>query len=787
MSSVPPVFVEFLASATGFFSTAGAVNKELDKLETKGAGMQAKASKAAGMIAASVGGAAVLAVAKGVDMAVTFERQLTRLQTAAGESASNLKMVGEGIKSIATNTGTTTDQLAAGMYMIESAGFHGAQGLQILKAAAQGAKIENADLGVTANALTSLMVDYHLKTAQAADTMSQLVAAVGHGKTTMQDLASALPNVAAAANTAHVSIAEMAAAIATMTMHGTDAAKAGTYLRQVIGQMEGPTAKARGAMKALGIDANQLGLTLSSGSGHGLADAITMLQNGITNHLTPSGLVAMEMFKKSTGSVTAYQQMLANLPPTMVTTFGALTEMTGGVKSMQGFLQLGGQNLQIYKDNTKAVAGATADASGNVKDWSVTSKTLAVQVDQLKERLKVTAMTIGQDLLPYVRSIVTWLGKHAAVVKDVVIGLVAFAAAYYTVTAAQWLFNAAMDANPVMLVVLAIAALAAGLIYAYDHSKTFRDIVDAIGRALKTVWRDVLEPVVNFFRVHWKAAIEIAVLVFAPFVALPVVIVKEWGKITAFFAGLWHDIVTFFKDAGQWLLDAGKTIINGLLKGIKDTVHLLWEWFVQLPIDVLKKIGDAAVWLYDVGKKILRGMLNGLKDFWDAEVRGWLNIGQKITDAIGDLSNLLWDIGKSIFEGLWGGMKAAWNDVTGWLSNVGGWISNLKGPIEYDRQLLVPHGQAIMAGLHEGLTTGFEQVKRTVSGMAGQIAGTTFGAPSVNLAGAGGAGGGQQVTNYNITVQGTIVDQQGFFAAVQTANLRNGARTSKTYQPFARR
>lgn len=51
-------------------------------------------------------------------------------------------------------------------------------------------------------------------------------------------------------------------------------------------------------------------------------------------------------------------------------------------------------------------------------------------------------------------------------------------AATTVATGAQWALNAALNANPIGLVVLAVAALAAGLVLAYNKSETFRDIVD---------------------------------------------------------------------------------------------------------------------------------------------------------------------------------------------------------------------------------------------------------------------------------------------------------------------
>lgn len=51
-------------------------------------------------------------------------------------------------------------------------------------------------------------------------------------------------------------------------------------------------------------------------------------------------------------------------------------------------------------------------------------------------------------------------------------------------TGAQWLLNAAMTANPIGLVIAAIAALVGGLVYAYDHSEAFRGVVQRVSIAV---------------------------------------------------------------------------------------------------------------------------------------------------------------------------------------------------------------------------------------------------------------------------------------------------------------
>jgi uncharacterized protein YjbJ (UPF0337 family) len=91
--------------------------------------------------------------------------------------------------------------------------------------------------------------------------------------------------------------------------------------------------------------------------------------------------------------------------------------------------------------------------------------------------------------------------KVAAVGHAVATG--AQSAATAVATGAQWALNAALNANPIGLVVLAIAALAAGLVIAYQKSETFRDIVDgAMGKVQDAVGFvvDAVEDVVKWVK-----------------------------------------------------------------------------------------------------------------------------------------------------------------------------------------------------------------------------------------------------------------------------------------------
>ena len=85
--------------------------------------------------------------------------------------------------------------------------------------------------------------------------------------------------------------------------------------------------------------------------------------------------------------------------------------------------------------------------------------------------------------------------------------------------AAQWVLNAAMNANPIGLVVVAIAALVAGLVVAYQKSETFRNIVNAAFCVVKNVMKGVLDWITG--NLGWLFILVIGVVWFAkpPFTA----------------------------------------------------------------------------------------------------------------------------------------------------------------------------------------------------------------------------------------------------------------------------
>src|SRR5207253_2570963 len=110
-------------------------------VESSGTSAWGKVGTVAGTAAVAIGVAVVTASGFAIKMAGDFQQATTAIVTGAGESVANLELIRQGLLRLAPEVGATPMELAKGLYNIESAGYHGAAGLAVLRAAAEGAKV----------------------------------------------------------------------------------------------------------------------------------------------------------------------------------------------------------------------------------------------------------------------------------------------------------------------------------------------------------------------------------------------------------------------------------------------------------------------------------------------------------------------------------------------------------------------------------------------------------------------------------------------------------------------
>ena len=144
----------------------------------------------------------------------------------------------------------------------------------------------------------------------------------------------------------------------------------------------------------------------------------------------------------------------------------------------------------------------TGDFANTQDGMANASRTLDAEFQDLQAEL-------GEKLLPFMekavnvgRDMIAWISENSEVLMPLAAGIGVVVAAVGLWAAGQWALNAALAANPIGLVVVAIAALVAGLIVAYQTSETFRNVVqtglDALYSAWQWLWNDGIAPVIRF-------------------------------------------------------------------------------------------------------------------------------------------------------------------------------------------------------------------------------------------------------------------------------------------------
>lgn len=181
-----------------------------------------------------------------------------------------------------------------------------------------------------------------------------------------------------------------------------------------------------------------------------------------------------------------------------------------------------------------------------------------------------------------------------------------------------------------------------------------------------------------------------------------------------------------------WLLEN----LMPAFESVRSTVDSVWNGvrtIIQGALDIVIGIikvfagilsGDWSM-IWEGVKQILTGALEIVVGLFIAlvpTILDWLAaLGEGIIGFFADAGRWLWDAGVAIIQGLWDGLLHLWERVKGWVRSIGDWIAQNKGPLSYDRRLLIPAGKAIMQGLLAGLETGWTPVQDEVLGMANWI------------------------------------------------------------------
>lgn len=307
------------------------------------------------------------------------------------------------------------------------------------------------------------------------------------------------------------------------------------------------------ALKAVGLDFKDTG-TVGGNFGE-LVDGLTTQVGGYADAMGETAAGKTKILSAQWGDL--QEQVGAKLLPMLL----SLTDV--GI-SLTTWMNDNGNAAETLG----VTIGSLAVALGIAANWTAISATagrLATAATWLWNAAQAVAnASLWSSVAAWTASTAGKIASTAATVGSTV--------ATGLATAAQWAWNAALNANPIGLVILAIAALVAAVLWLWNNNEGFRNFILAAWAAIKGAFEAVVNWVTGTMVPWFKGAFE----------AVSGAVSRAWDNIKAGAATVagwirekFDAVVSFFRDLPGKISGAVGGLWDGLVTGFRSAVNAL--------------------------------------------------------------------------------------------------------------------------------------------------------------------------------------------------------------------
>jgi len=384
----------------------------------------------------------------------------------------------------------------------------------------------------------------------------------------------------------------------------------GKSIEQVSDEFEKMTPTARAAFLGMiynakfGTDANEAFKLSWEGVSEALGRAKGYLSIVFGQLILP---IAIPATKALTGFLKDLSNNIASLDPISKGLLGGLVLLLGTFVALGGIIASGLAVWNALKISQGLVTIATwLNTDATITNTAIKEQSALANLKLIASEIRARAASIASTIAEGARGAAAtasaaaqWILNTSIVSGAIatgrdVIAKVAHAAASVAqavatglATAAQWLLNAAMAANPIGLVVIAIAALVAGLYLLYQNNEQVRNSINGLWEQLQ---------------------------------GLGAYIQSGFGMALDAMIRPFREIVNQIKNAGTGLYNAGRDWIKNLDKGIKDsmpelvsTIQYISDYFPRSPAKIgpLSDLSSDSMRIY--GSSLISGFIQGIK------------------------------------------------------------------------------------------------------------------------------------------------------------------------------
>ena len=725
-----------------------------------------------------------------VKTAADFEAAMSKVAAVSGASASEMEALTEKAREMGSKTKFSASEAAEAMNYMAMAGWKTEDMLSGIEGVMNLAAASGEDLATTSDIVTDALTAFGLTAQDSGHFADVLAAASSNANTNVSMMGETFKYCAPIAGSLGFSVEDTAEAIGLMANAGIKSTQAGTSLRTIMTNLSGE-------VKICGDSIGEVTIATSNadGSMRDLSDILADCR------IAFAGLSESEKV--------------------------AAAESLVGKNAMSGFLAL----MNAGEGDINKLSGAIDGCDGAAQKMADTmNNNLEGQLTILKSALEELAISFGQLLIPALREVVEWLqgfvgflnslpegvkktimmialvaaalgpiliiiGKVVSAIGTIMTIVPKVAGVINVVKGAFAALNATMLANPIVLIIAAIAALVAAFIYLWNNCDGFRQFWIDLWENIKQIAVAVWEGLKTFFTAAWQAISTTAQTI--------------WNGIKNFFSALWEGIKTIFttvlnviKTIVTTYFNVYKTIITTVFNAIKTVITTVLGAIQTVITTVWNTIKNVFTTVLNIIKSVVSGAFNAMWNSIKNTISGIVNtIKMGFNNAVNFIKNLAssaFSWGADIINGIVNGIRSCIGKIKDAVGDVAETIRSFlhfsvpdEGPLT-DYESWMPD---FMSGLVKGIEKSKGMVKDAVSGLAADmVVSPQMNAGQMAMAGGGSvssadlsslvgsireAVSGASDNNGDIVIPvylgGTMLDEV-IVNAQQRANLRSGGR-----------
>lgn len=527
--------------------------------------------------------------------AADFEAVMSKVKAITVSDDKAMQQLTATARELGQNTMFSATQAGEAMTYLGMAGWNSQQIMAGMPGLLNLAAASNTDLARTADIVSDDLTAFGLSAEHAGHMADVFAKTTTSTNTTVEMLGETMKYAAPVAHAFGASLEETAALTGLMANSGIKASAAGTALRSGFLRLAGTSSKSTKAIEEMGLSLSEataqqeearaaldsLGIAMSDTNGPRKMGAIVRDLADKTKDMSKEQKLATLATIFGTNAASAWVSVIDQGPDALDNLTKELENSDGAAKEMADEMQNNARGALIKLSSaTESVAiaiGSTmlptlAKLGKSLANEAAYVAEVAGQHPELTEAIIKTSVAVAGMVIAYkaVKAVYfSVMEAHAAyklmmeservaTMRSVIAsgihraGMIASSIAMYATAAAQWALNAAMSANPIALVIIAVVALIAAFVWLGTHFQAVSDFCTSM-------WESPTAAIIAFM------AGPIGWLIYAA-----MGLIANWDQVKAWFTLLWEDPKAALGQFYDWVMSK--------LGGLFDWISEKWEW-----------------------------------------------------------------------------------------------------------------------------------------------------------------------------------------------------------------